>query len=105
VGEDAGFLETDGALFSPTTQTVVLDGYQHAAAITSSDPTDGVYTLIGQAYGTVTPTAKYTGRVPRVSPGNNRLFVVGGTTANSIWPIHQTLNVAWSYWPRYTWLR
>jgi hypothetical protein len=103
--EDAGYLDLDNALFNPGTQYVIVDGYQHLAGITSTDVVDGNYTMLGQAYGSSTPTASWTGRVPRVSPGDNRVFIVAGLSPNSEWPISRTLSVRMSYWPRWTWLR
>lgn len=102
--EDGGYLDVDGPLGVPSAQYVVIDGYQHLAAITGSNPT-GVYGIVGQSYAGVTPTATWAGGVPQVRPGSNRLFVVAGISGVHGWPIDQTLNVAWSYWPRFTWLR
>jgi len=102
--EDAGYLDTDQSLQTPTAQYVVIDGYQHLAVVTNADPI-GVHSIIGQSYGGPIPTTTWTGGAPRVRPGANRVFIVAGTGGVAVWPIAQSLSVAASYWPRYTWLR
>lgn len=102
--EDAGYLTTDRTLPTPSTMFVVVDGYQHLAMVTSADPI-GPHNIIGQSYSTSIPTAEFTGGGPRVGPGENRLFVLAGTSGVDSWPLARTLNVAYSYWPRFTWLR
>ncbi|GLY32138.1 hypothetical protein [Kineosporia sp. NBRC 101731] len=102
--EDAGYLELDASLFNPDDQYVNIDGFQHQAMITSSNPI-GDHKILGQAYGSSTPTARFIGGAPMVRPGSNRLFVVCGLSGVAGWPRSRTLNVGYSYWPRYTWLR
>jgi hypothetical protein len=101
--EDAGYLSTDGQLPVPASQWVVVDGYQHLGMVTNADPT-GPHAIVGQSYASGVPTVDWTGGVPRVAPGSNRLFVVAGTSGGS-YQIALNLAVAYSYWPRFTWLR
>lgn len=101
--DDAGFLTLDGPLVSPSTQWVCVDGYQHLGFLTDGNPT-GLHNIVGQSFGSGTPTVDWTGGVPRVRPGTNRLFVVAGTSGKASYPIALNLNVAYSYWPRFTWL-
>ena len=102
--EDGGFLTTDQALPTASSQYVVIDGYQHLAMVTNADPI-GPHSILGQNPNTSLPTAEWTGGAPRVGPGNNRLFVVAGTGGITAWPLVRPLSVAYSYWPRFTWLR
>ncbi|GAB3250912.1 hypothetical protein [Kineosporia babensis] len=102
--EDSGYLETDSALLQPATQFVNVDGFSHQAVLTSSDPR-GPHVIVGQGYGANTPTPRWVGGAPHVRPGNNRLFIVAGTTASSVWPKGRDISVRYSYWPRFAWLR
>ena len=102
--EDSGFLTLDNNLVDPDTQYVVVDGYQQLAMITSGDPL-APHNILGQPYTSGGPTVDWTGRVPRVRPGTNRLFVVAGTGGLDTYPLALNLDVAYSYWPRFTWLR
>jgi hypothetical protein len=102
--EDSGYLETDHALLNPATQYVNIDGYSGQAVLTSSSP-DGAHTIVGQAYGANTPTPRFIGGAPKVRPGDNVLYIVGGTSAGAVWPRDRKLTVEYTYWPRFTWLR
>lgn len=102
--EDSGFLTLDNNLIDSTTQYVVIDGYQNLATITSNDPITP-HNILGQPYSSGGPTVDWTGRVPRVRPGTNRVFFVAGTGGLDSYPIALNTNMAYSYWPRYTWLR
>ncbi len=102
--DDAGYLHVDKALNSPSAQYVVVDGYQNLGMVTTGDPT-GAHTIVGQSYGGTTPTVDWTGGAPRVRPGTNRVFVVAGTGGAFTHPLALNVNVGYSYWPRFTWLR
>lgn len=102
--EDAGYLDVDGPLPFPDTQWVVVDGYQQQAMVTSGDPRSA-HTVVGVSYASSVPLTDWTGGVPRVSPGSNRLFVTCGLSPVTTYPPALNLQIAYSYWPRYTWLR
>lgn len=102
--EDAGYLTTDGPLPDPATQWVVVDGHQQTAVITDGNPLTG-HNIVGVSYGSTIPSVSWTGRVPRVGPGSNRVFFVAGTGGIAPYPVNLNLAVAYSYWPRYTWLK
>jgi hypothetical protein len=102
--DDAGYLAVEKELNVPATQFVVVDGYQQLGMVSQDDPI-GPHTILGRSFGGTTPTVDWTGGVPRVRPGTNRVFVVAGTGGVSSHPVNLNVNFAWSYWPRYTWLR
>jgi hypothetical protein len=80
-----------------------LDGYDHTPRVFTGHPyAAGVYAA-GQL-----PLAglRFVGGVPKIGPGSNRLWFVGGLQlgAQGSWPPDKVINVQVSYWPRFGWL-
>jgi hypothetical protein len=74
------------------------------AVVTDANPT-GSHRVVGHPFTGVRPNVVWSGRDISVRPGSNRLFVVGGLSSLSDWGKGQTIATAYSYWPRFTWLR
>lgn len=94
---DSGVLEVASAVSG----VLALDGYDQAPRLYSTDPYTGT-----TPSATGAPSLSWIGRVPRLRPGSNRLYVVGGLGAVSgvTRAPGLTLDLSASYWPRFGWL-
>jgi hypothetical protein len=82
----------------------MLDGYDHTPRIFNGDPRNTGSSASGQVPG---QTVTYVGGAPRLQPGNNRLYLVGGLAkdAAASWAPSTTVPITWYYWPRFLGLR
>jgi hypothetical protein len=94
--EDCGSLEVTQAAGSGV---LALDGWDQQPRIFSADPFTGVSPSAVGATG-----LSFIGRVPRLRPGDNRLYIVAGLGLTVARPITASLTWSGSYWPRYGWL-
>lgn len=80
-----------------------LDGYDHTPRVFTGWPYGPGAYAAGQS-----PSSglRFVGGVPQLSPGSNRLWVLGGLHLGSqgTWPPSKVIRVQVSYWPRYGWL-
>lgn len=102
--EGSGVLSTESQLRTPGTQWLNVDSYQGQAVVTDANPT-GSHRVVGHPYTGIRPNPLWDSGEICVRPGSNRLFVVGGMSSLSSWSKTQTVATAYSYWPRFTWLR
>jgi hypothetical protein len=95
--EDAGILEVTQA----GSGVLALDGWDHRPRLYTTDPYLGVSPAAVGA-----PGLSWVGGVPRLRPGDNRLYLVAGlgTAASSSRAPGFTFTVSGSYWPRFGWL-
>jgi hypothetical protein len=108
--EDTGLITQTGG--GAASSWEIVDGYSNNVYIANADPIAstsasmlGISALpaTGSVATTVTSGLAYIGGVPRLRPGNNRLYVVAGMSPVLAWGmVSQVWSVA--YWPRYSWL-
>jgi hypothetical protein len=102
--DDLG-LETVAGVVTTAGSWWMLDGYDHTPRVFNGDPRSGGslsrgMSLVGQAM-------TFVGGAPRVQPGNNRLYVVGGLGGKTapVWAPSTVVPMHWYYWPRFLGLR
>lgn len=102
--EDLG-LETVSGTLPASGSWWMLDGYDHTPRVFNGDPRNAGTAAAGQPLAGQTVT--FVGGAPRLRPGSNRLYIVGGLGRDTAaaWPITTTVPVHWYYWPRYLGLR
>lgn len=95
--QDAGVLE----VAQTTTGVLAVDGWDMQPRVYTDDPYTGTSPAAVGAAG-----IGFVGGMPRLRPGNNRLYLVGGlgTAAASSRSPSLALTVSGSYWPRTGWL-
>lgn len=96
--EDGGLWRTSNA----ASLWAYADGYDGTAGFADLDlATSTAAVMQGMAAGTST---LFLGGIPRLRPGDNRLYCVQGGTSAVIWPKTTSFTVRAAYWPRYRWL-
>jgi hypothetical protein len=102
--EDLG-LESVSGVVSTAGSWWGLDGYDHTPRIFTGDPRTGGSSAGGMPLSGQVMT--FVGGAPRLQPGNNRLYVVGGLArdASATWAPSVTVPMHWYYWPRFLGLR
>ncbi len=97
-GEDMGHWRLNSA----SSVWAFADGYSGDSGFTDVDLVTGsTPTFQGSQSGMST---LWTGGVPRLAPGVNRVYCVQGLRAGVIWPKTQSMTARLAYWPRWRWL-
>jgi hypothetical protein len=95
--QDAGVLEVSAAVSG----VLALDGWDHQPRTFTTDPYTGTTPSASGGVG-----LSFVGGAPRLQPGSNRLYIVGGlgTATGSARTPALSLDISASYWPRHGWL-
>lgn len=78
------------------------DGFSGDTGFTDSDLAGGGSPVLAG----LAPTAStlWTGGMPRLRPGVNRVWCVSGVTGSVLWPKGTSMVASVAYWPRWRWL-